>query len=147
MQGARARVREQLWVKVGEDQETATTGGDSPVRPPLQPHSAIALTPFLTASPARKDAFSRLPPRLALRVVLAALALFLVFHFTGPILFGDLLSSSQKLRKERMAGAGESWILPARWREANVEAGEGEVTLGGETLPECKRVMLFRFSK
>ncbi|GJN90586.1 hypothetical protein Rhopal_003598-T1 [Rhodotorula paludigena] len=90
-----------------------------------------------------------IPPRLAMRLVVGALALFCVLHF-GPSLFGPSKPSARavaaeaKHRKAHMAGAGESWILPRKWRD--VTAGEGDVTLNGETLPECKRVLLFRFS-
>ncbi|GAA6007052.1 hypothetical protein JCM10207_009185 [Rhodosporidiobolus poonsookiae] len=87
-----------------------------------------------------------IPPKLALRLIAGSLALFLLIHFSHPVLFGDSLAQHAKERKTRMQGAGESWILPRKWREAHIEAGEGEVTVGGETLPECKRIMLFRFS-
>ncbi|GAA5886072.1 hypothetical protein JCM6882_004253 [Rhodosporidiobolus microsporus] len=85
-----------------------------------------------------------IPPKLAVRVVGACVALFLLLHFSHPLLFGDSLAAQAKERKTRMQGAGESWMLPRKWR--HVQAGEGEVTEGGETLPECKRVMLFKFS-
>ncbi|GAA5850485.1 hypothetical protein JCM8547_001889 [Rhodosporidiobolus lusitaniae] len=98
----------------------------------------------LSTAPSSSKPF--LPPRLALRVLLAALALFLLLHFVSPVLFGDSLAARAQERKEKMQGAGESWILPRKWREAHVEAGEGEVTAGGETLPECRRIMLFKFS-
>ncbi|BGP16409.1 hypothetical protein JCM10213_004035 [Rhodosporidiobolus nylandii] len=97
----------------------------------------------VTTAPTSSGGFT-LPPRLALRLVGACLSLFLLLHFAQPLLFGDT-SALAKERKARMQGAGESWILPRKYREASIEAGEGEVTLGGETLPECKRVMLFTF--
>ncbi|GAA5983618.1 hypothetical protein JCM11641_007301 [Rhodosporidiobolus odoratus] len=87
-----------------------------------------------------------LPPKVAFRVIGGCLALFLLLQFANPVLFGDSVAVQGKERKARMQGAGESWILPRKWREAHVEAGEGEVTVAGETLPVCKRVMLFTFS-
>lgn len=54
------------------------------------------------------------------------------------------IAAQAKHRKQAMAGSGESWILPRKWRD--IQAGEGDVTLNGETLPVCKRVMLFKFS-
>lgn len=53
------------------------------------------------------------------------------------------IAAQAKHRKQAMAGSGESWILPRKWRD--IQAGEGDVTLNGETLPVCKRVMLFKF--
>ncbi|BGP55564.1 hypothetical protein JCM8202v2_003169 [Rhodotorula sphaerocarpa] len=88
-----------------------------------------------------------IPPRTAVRLIGGCLALFLLLHYV-PAYFAS--NSSQNIaaqaqhRKSLMAGAGESWILPRKWRD--VHAGEGDVTLNGETLPECKRVLLFRFS-
>ncbi|BGP40154.1 hypothetical protein JCM10450v2_004133 [Rhodotorula kratochvilovae] len=89
-----------------------------------------------------------IPPRLAVRLIAGALALFVLLHF-GPSLFSSSSSSASiaaqsKHRKAQLHGAGESWILPRKWRD--VQAGTGEVTLNGETLPVCKRVMLFRLS-
>ncbi|GAA6038154.1 hypothetical protein JCM8097_005765 [Rhodosporidiobolus ruineniae] len=101
-------------------------------------------------SGSRTSGSPAIPPKLAVRIIGACLALFLLLHY-APSLFGSSSSSGDlahqlKLRKARMENAGESWILPRKWREAHIEAGEGEVTVGGETLPECKRVMLFKFS-
>ncbi|GAA5904087.1 hypothetical protein JCM5296_000330 [Sporobolomyces johnsonii] len=88
---------------------------------------------------------STIPPKLAVRLIVGALALFLVLHFGSPLLGGDSsLAHRTKERKALMEGSGESWILAKRWREYG--AGDGPVSLGHETLPECKRVMLFKFS-
>lgn len=87
-----------------------------------------------------------LAPGAATRLIGACVVLILLFHYGPAYLFS---SSSQTVaalarhRKALMAGAGESWTLPRKWRD--VRAGEGEVTLNGETLPVCKRVMLFKF--
>lgn len=110
--------------------------------------------PFLVFSPSQTDESAdpspgrfSIPPRTAVRLIGGCLALFLLLHYV-PAYFAS--NSSQNIaaqarhRKSLMAGAGESWILPRKWRD--VHAGEGDVTLNGETLPECKRVLLFRFS-
>ncbi|BGO91596.1 hypothetical protein NBRC10512_008043 [Rhodotorula toruloides] len=84
-------------------------------------------------------------PRLAVRLIAGSLILFAVLHF-GPSLMSpsaQSIAAQAKHRKQAMAGSGESWILPRKWRD--IQAGEGDVTLNGETLPVCKRVMLFKF--
>ncbi|GAA6051715.1 hypothetical protein JCM3770_002697 [Rhodotorula araucariae] len=98
-------------------------------------------------SAARAGDGPAISPRLAVRLIAGALALFLLLHFI-PSLFDTSSSASiaaqAKRRKSQLAGSGEAWILPRKWRD--VQAGTGEVTLNGETLPVCKRVMLFRLS-
>ncbi|GAA6016051.1 hypothetical protein JCM11491_000653 [Sporobolomyces phaffii] len=93
-----------------------------------------------------KVAFS-MTPALAIKTTVVALVLFAILHFL-PASSSSSSDSNSALghedRKALMDGSGEAWILPKRWRE--VGAGPGPVSLGGETLPECKRVMLFKFS-
>ena len=64
-----------------------------------------------------------------------------------PALFSSsaqkTITAQARHRKALMAGAGESWILPRKWR--GIEPGDGPATLNGETLPDCKRVLLYRF--
>ncbi|KAM0753097.1 hypothetical protein T439DRAFT_286646 [Meredithblackwellia eburnea MCA 4105] len=40
-------------------------------------------------------------------------------------------------RKAQLSGTGESFVLPKRWRDAEV--------LDGDSIPPCRRVMLFKF--
>ncbi|GAA6061475.1 hypothetical protein JCM10212_002554 [Sporobolomyces blumeae] len=83
-------------------------------------------------------------PTLAIRVILASLALFAILHYGPAALDSTPTRVDSADRKALMDGSGEAWILPKRWREYG--AGEGPVSIGAETLPECKRVMLFKFS-
>lgn len=131
-------------------------------RTPRTASSSSSSTPFGgSASPAGRGDPARkrsttpdIPPGLAVRVIATAILLFLVLHF-GPSLLSSsssslsraspaTLAAAVKARKAARHGATESWVLPRKWRD--VRAGSGEVTLNGETLPACKRVMLFRMS-
>ena len=90
-------------------------------------------------------------PSLAIKTTVVALVLFAILHFypsgssspssgsTGG--GGAGVATTHHERKSLMEGSGEAWILPKRWRD------DSQIPLGGETLPECKRVMLFQFSK
>lgn len=82
-------------------------------------------------------------PALAIKTTVVALVLFACLHFL-PLSSTNSSSSAtittHEDRKALMDGSGEAWILPKRWRE-------GETSVGGETLPECKRVMLFKFTE
>ncbi|GAA5896019.1 hypothetical protein JCM8208_007507 [Rhodotorula glutinis] len=133
----------------------------SPRTPRTAPRSTGgSSTPFSTGRPdspgsAQRSSTPDIPPRLAVRVIAAALALFLVLHYAPSFLSSSTSSSSRSSRlspsalahhaRERKAlrqGAPESWVLPRKWRD--VRAGDGDVVVNGETLPACKRVMLFR---
>ncbi|GAA5900075.1 uncharacterized protein JCM6883_006084 [Sporobolomyces salmoneus] len=85
-------------------------------------------------------------PSRAVKTILIALVLFAILHFyPSSSSSGRGTTTTAKTtheeRKRMMQGSGEAWILPKKWRES--ENGSLE---GGETLPECKRVMLFKFS-
>jgi len=134
----------------------------SPRTPRTAPRSTGgSSTPFSTpgpdspASATHRSSTPDIPPRLAIRVIAAALALFLVLHYAPSFLSSSTSTSASSARlspsalaqhaRERKAlrqGAPESWVLPRKWRD--VRAGEGDVVHNGETLPACKRVMLFR---
>ncbi|GAA5962924.1 hypothetical protein JCM3765_005922 [Sporobolomyces pararoseus] len=85
-------------------------------------------------------------PSLAIKTTVVALVLFAILHFypsgSSPSSSGSTggIAMSHHERKSLMEGSGEAWILPKRWRD------DSQIPLGGETLPECKRVMLFQFS-
>lgn len=63
------------------------------------------------------------------------------FYFLRQFLQERKLVEAIKERKARLDGTGESWVLPLKWREVEDQVG---LTDG---LPECKRVMLYRFSE
>lgn len=63
------------------------------------------------------------------------------FYFLRNFLQERKLVEAIKERKARLDGTGESWVLPLKWREVEEQAG---LTDG---LPECKRVMLYKFSE
>lgn len=87
-----------------------------------------------------------IPPRLAYRLLAGCVAALVVLQVV-PALFSSsaqkTITAQARHRKALMAGAGESWILPRKWR--GIEPGDGPATLNGETLPDCKRVLLYRF--
>ncbi|GAA5935417.1 hypothetical protein JCM3775_006268 [Rhodotorula graminis] len=125
----------------------------SPRTPRTAPFSGGPDSP---ASSQGRSSTPDIPPRLAIRVIAAALALFLVLHYAPALLSSSSSSSSSSTsrlspsalahhareRKALRQGAPESWVLPRKWRD--VRPGDGDVVVNGETLPACKRVMLFR---
>ncbi|GAA5942177.1 uncharacterized protein JCM15063_002031 [Sporobolomyces koalae] len=119
---------------------------------PTKPSSSRAplASPSLrgSSSNASSSTFT-VTPRLAIQTTVIALILFTLLHygptFVQPSNRSGHASVSAGDRKALLDGSGEGWILPKRWRQ--VGPGQGPVSLGsGETLPECKRVLLFRFS-
>jgi hypothetical protein len=53
------------------------------------------------------------------------------------------VSYLSRQRKARLSGVGESFVLPKRWRD--YDAGDLTIPVGEESLPECKRVLLYVF--
>ncbi|GAA5869756.1 hypothetical protein JCM3774_003840 [Rhodotorula dairenensis] len=99
------------------------------------------------SSPAGSGAAAfAIPPRLAYRLIAACVVVLFVLQIAPALLSSSAsqtVTAQARHRKARMAGAGESWILPRKWR--GIEPGDGPATLNGETLPDCKRVLLYRF--
>lgn len=76
------------------------------------------------------------------RAVTALGVVFLVYTFIlSPFTSSTNVAHAIKQRKARLAGVGESHVLPKRWREGHSAVGGSR-----ETLPECKRMLLFKFS-
>lgn len=98
----------------------------------------------LTTDPA--DALASLSSRkqrvqLA-KLAVALLSVFLLYRCVSPWIYDTQVTNQIKARKMRLQGVGESHVLPKRFRDE--VAGLGTK---GEALPECKRVLLFTFSK
>lgn len=110
-------------------------------------------------------------PAFAIKTTVVALVCFAILHFVTTTNDTDSETTTRSLlsvvannnkdsqkgalerarleRKTRRQGAGEPWILPKRWRDQqggddnrDEEKNDGE----RESLPECRRVMLFKFS-
>ena len=108
-------------------------------------------------------------PAFAIKTTVVALVCFAILHFVTTTNDTDSEETTRSLlsvvannkdskkgalerarleRKTRRQGAGEPWILPKRWRDQQGgddnrdEGNDGE----RESLPECRRVMLFKFS-
>ncbi|ORY89385.1 hypothetical protein BCR35DRAFT_300547 [Leucosporidium creatinivorum] len=103
--------------------------------------SASTSTRPLTGTPSAPLPTSRQLSRL-IRLFLLLTSLFSLWHFLiSPWSHQKQVQSLIKSRKLRLQGVGESHVLPKRWRDSMSTGGGGK----GE-LPECKRVMLFKFS-
>ncbi|SCV72267.1 BQ2448_4961 [Microbotryum intermedium] len=80
--------------------------------------------------------------RFLRRLALALAALYALGHCFSAWQYQRRVVAMGRERKTLMAGAGESHLLPKRWRDAE----ERPSSVGSETLSTCKRVMLFKFT-
>lgn len=89
------------------------------------------------------DAFHSLNQRqqrsLAIKFVLALAAIGGFVYFVSGFLDGQSAQRAVSQRKHQLE-EGESWILPKRWRDQD----KGN-KIDGEVLPDCSRVMLYKF--
>lgn len=110
---------------------------------PTKPRASPALGPDSPANTPVLDALQFIDQRRRRSVTLKLMGmgaavlggLWLVWGLFEGQRVGRLVSE----RRQNLVG-GESHILPQRWREQGVGT-----TIEGEVLPDCKRVMLFKF--
>ncbi len=135
MDGTRAHVRNESVARMRVPHTVRQSPTKARVSPALGPDSP-ANTPVL-------DALQFIDQRRRRSVTLKLLAagtvilggLWLMYGFVEGQRVGRLVGE----RKHNLVG-GESHILPQRWREQGVGN-----KIDGEVLPDCQRVMIFKF--
>ena len=136
MDGSRAHARNESVARMRVPHAVRQSPTKARPSPGLGPDSP-AHTPVL-------DALQFIDQRRRRSVMLKLLA-------AGTVVLGALylaygLVEQQRItnlvrqRKHSQQGAGESHILPQRWRE-QIQKG----SIDGETLPDCSKIMLFQF--
>lgn len=123
-----------------------TTG--SPARPrgpsPAPGELRATIVASLQLTPGDADVLQAISGKRRRKVIVQGLAALAVLAglalVVRSVLFHRNVSHTAKWRKHQLAaaGTGESFVLPKRWRE---------VRDGGDTLPVCKRVLLFTFGR